>query len=228
MASKPEKTILQLAHGLCVVIRWPGGDPDGSGLHPGERAFAATLAPRRARIWIAGRIALREALARLRLSCEVAILSTERGAPLLPAGMAGSVSHKAVGDEIIAAALVASGSAFTLGIDIEVTEALGVDVGKKVLTAAESAEIERVAPDRRRFETLLRFSIKEAVFKAVDPILRAKISFQVATVLPSNDGTVDIEWRLPPGVTRPETEAMWKLWNGLILTTARSAKTRSP
>jgi 4'-phosphopantetheinyl transferase EntD len=86
-----------LEHGRCVGVRIPDEDAAVAALAeavlaPGEVAFAAGLSTLRRRTWIGGRVALREALRRSGLDAP-AVLADERGAPLLPAGVAGSVSH---------------------------------------------------------------------------------------------------------------------------------------
>ncbi|MCX5743713.1 MAG: hypothetical protein NT062_14570 [Proteobacteria bacterium] len=59
-------------------------------LHPDERVHAATLSPVRRREFIAGRTALRRLV-----DASVAILGDDRGAPILPVGLVGSISHTA-------------------------------------------------------------------------------------------------------------------------------------
>src|SRR5688572_8140495 len=88
-------------HGLCVGIRLPGGRSAQANLHPGvfgrltpeERALAETLGPGRQATWIGGRLAARAALDDLALPYRP-ILPNDRGAPVFPDGIRGSISHK--------------------------------------------------------------------------------------------------------------------------------------
>ena len=98
---------LTIEHGRCVGVRIP--EDDGallalaeSTLPAEERDAIVAMGPPRRRSWIGGRVALREALARAGLDAP-AVLSDDRGAPLFPPGIVGSVTHKAE----VAAALVA-------------------------------------------------------------------------------------------------------------------------
>src|SRR5205809_366063 len=96
--SFPVRFRRELTDGVCVGVSLPQAaafalPPD---LHPDEAAFVhAAPGPRRAS-FIGGRVALRAAIAALgdAAAPPPAILSTARGAPALPAGYVGSISHK--------------------------------------------------------------------------------------------------------------------------------------
>src|SRR5438477_297716 len=92
-----------------VAVALPPAD-DGSALSAlvdelpsEERALALALAPARRATWAGGRVALRAALADLGVGAAAPIGATPRGAPALPAGLAGSIGHK----ESVAVALAA-------------------------------------------------------------------------------------------------------------------------
>src|SRR5215831_10949435 len=98
---------LALEHGKCVGVRIPSAEEAlralaGEVLSPEEQARAGAMPLPRRRTWVGGRAAMREALAREGLS-DVSVPSDPRGAPVLPTGIAGSITHK----EGLAAALVA-------------------------------------------------------------------------------------------------------------------------
>jgi 4'-phosphopantetheinyl transferase EntD len=224
VVSKPQHSVLGLEHGLCVLMRWPDGDPDKAGLHPEERAFAAALPSRRRPVWAAGRLALRAAIERAGLTCDSPILSTGRGAPLFPAGIAGSLSHKQSGGAIVAAALVAPGDEHSIGIDVEIAVPPVRDIGPKILTPDEAAQVQTLPPDRRRLETLLRFSLKEAIYKAVDPLLRRSLRFTDIAVTPLPGGAADLDWRIPTSATVSRAEAQWDQRDGLVIATARARR----
>src|SRR4051812_43096878 len=82
-----------LPHGRCVGVAIPDDVPDSTlaALRPEERAFAEALTAARRPSWVAGRVALRAALDDLGLESGP-LLVTDRGAPLLSAGVLGSIS----------------------------------------------------------------------------------------------------------------------------------------
>ena len=73
---------LALAHGACVVVELDDVAAALAALAPAEQQRAAELGPIRSREFIAGRTALH-----LALGSDAAILSDDRGAPILPAGV---------------------------------------------------------------------------------------------------------------------------------------------
>jgi 4'-phosphopantetheinyl transferase EntD len=216
---------LALEHGRCVGVRIPA-DPDellalaASTLPPDERAAALELAALRRRSWIGGRVALREALARAGLEAP-AVLRDDRGAPMFPAHVVGSVTHKAE----VAAALVAPAppTGARVGVDLEVEGPRGTDISSKVLTDDELAEIANLEGDERAREVLLRFSLKESIYKAIDPFVRRYVGFREVTARPRAGGGVDVTAGLRAGEGPFAIDATWRRLDGLVVTTARAA-----
>ena len=181
---------LALGHGACVVVELADPDAALAALDPVEQRRALELPDVRRREFIAGRSALH-----LALSSPAPILSDDRGAPILPAGWVGSVSHKGAH----AAALIAPAGNGHVGLDLELAGAPRRDISRRILTPREQA----LLPDRGRAVTL-RFSIKEAIYKAIDPYLRRYVGFTeveldftgdavaVTTALPF---AIDVTWR---------------------------------
>jgi 4'-phosphopantetheinyl transferase EntD len=196
--------LLELPFGTCVAVSLPEGDfPLPAALHPGEGAFALALpGPRRAS-WIGGRIALRAALAAAGLEAPDAILATPRGAPLLPAGVIGSVSHKrtiavALAARAGAPAARAAASTATVGIDVEEIRPLRTDIASRVLTPDELADLPADGAARDA-AVLRRFSAKEAIYKALDPWVRRFVGFEEASLTWAADGTVAARLTLARG-----------------------------
>jgi 4'-phosphopantetheinyl transferase EntD len=214
--------VLELPFGVCVGVSLPDGRFELPGeLHPEEAAFARTLPEARRAGWVGGRVALRAALAAADLAAPAPILASPRGAPLLPPGAIGSVSHK----RAIAVALAAREPSprATIGIDVEELRPLRVDVAGRVLTPEERAALpaDGVARDAA---VLLAFSAKEAIYKALDPWVQRFVAFHEASVGRASDGAVTGRLALdggegPFGVelheARPAGEA------GLVLVAAR-------
>ena len=181
--------VLDLPFGTCVGVSLPaeGAFELPAGLHPVETAFARALPEARRAGWVGGRVALRAALAAVSVEASEPMLSTPRGAPLLPAGAVGSVSHK----RTIAVALCAreADRRATIGIDVEDLRPLLTDIAPRVLTSDELAVLPAQGPARDA-AVLLAFSAKEAIYKALDPWVHRFVGFQEASVARAADGSL--------------------------------------
>jgi enterobactin synthetase component D len=212
---------LALEHGRCVGVRIPAADADldalgRAALSPEERGRAEGMPGPRRRTWVGGRAAMREALVRLG-SAPATVPSDDRGAPVLPAGIAGSVTHK----EGLAAALVAREQRARVGVDLELDVVRTQDIASRVLTPGEMAEIAHLGASDRAREVLLRFSAKEAVYKALDPFVRRYVGFGEVAVSPRDDGTALVTAVLADGEGPFVIEVRWRRFDGIVLTTAR-------
>ncbi|MES1157694.1 MAG: 4'-phosphopantetheinyl transferase superfamily protein [Haliangium ochraceum] len=190
----------RLPFGTCVGVALPDRappEPDWpAGLHPEERAFARRLSDVRSASWIGGRVALRAALDAAGLPSGAPILATAQGAPQLPAGLLGSISHKT--GLAVAIAAADGDPAFTLGVDLELVRLLRVDVSGRILTDGERAALPPPGPARDRH--LLRvFSAKEAIFKALSPRVGRFIGFREAEIAFRADGGLTAHLRLSGG-----------------------------
>ena len=91
-----------------------------------------------------------------------AILKGPSGAPIWPDGLVGSLAHTA---QIAVAALARRADFSSIGIDIEPAEPLEPDLLNLVATASEQKAVANNPLGAR-----LLFTIKEAVYKAVNPL----------------------------------------------------------
>ncbi len=186
-------------------------------LHAEEQARAAALAAIRRRDWVAGRLALRTALARAGAVADAPVLTDDRGAPVLPAGALGSVSHK----RGLAVAVAARGAAHRVGVDVELAAGSRIDLGPRVLTDRERAALAHLDPAARARAVILRFALKEAIYKAVDPYVRRYVGFREVTVWPEG-GVARVE---PLADDLPRTiEAAWIEVGELIIATATAKR----
>lgn len=213
---------LETAHGRCVGVALPGqgqpvSDAAEARLVADERAFASTLGDARRATWVGGRVALREALARIGAEPDTAILANDRGAPVLADGIAGSVSHK----NTIAVALVARETTARLGVDVELDVARRIEVARHVLTDEEAAAVHALPEADRVRALLVRFSAKESIYKAVDRFVRRYVSFKEAEVWPSDDGGAHVVLRLRPEEGCFDVDVRWWQDGALLLTSAR-------
>jgi 4'-phosphopantetheinyl transferase EntD len=215
--------VLRLDHGLCVAVRMPRAPAEvgalaESALLDAERAFADGLGPIRRRSWVGGRAALRVALTHASLAAD-AVLPDDRGAPRLPGGIAASISHK----EDLAVALVALEERARVGVDVELDLARERNIASRVLTDDEAAELAPLAEADRARGVVLRFSIKEAIYKALDPFVRRYVGFKEVGISPRDDGGADVRPHLGTGGPALAIEARWRriAAEGIVLTTAR-------
>jgi 4'-phosphopantetheinyl transferase EntD len=210
-----------VAHGRAFAVRIPATPEEAdalaaAGLVTEEREFAAPLPPLRRRAWIAGRLAARVALRDLGFDAPP-LFSDDRGAPSFPGGTAGSISHK--GDTAVV--LVATGTEGHLGVDLEIDAIGKVDIASKVLTEAERRELAGLSREERAREVLLRFSAKEAIYKALDPYVRRYVGFQEVAVSPDANGRAHVVAGLTGGEGPFSFDVRWARFDGLVLTTAR-------
>jgi enterobactin synthetase component D len=212
---------LELPHGRCVGLSVAAGPLDEGALRPEEIAMAAGWSEARRRSFVAGRTALRMALDRAGIDAP-AILADDRGAPRLPAGVAGSISHK----ESVAVALVAQETVARIGVDVEPDEPIRVDIARRVLTPEELVEIEPLVDPERGRAVRLRFSAKEAVYKAIDPFVRRYVDFhEVSLRMVAEEGRAEVQAHLARGEGPFDIDVRWWRRDGVILTSARARPT---
>lgn len=185
-------------------------------LPPEEAEHAQSLRGYRQVQFVGGRMALRLALEQLGVRAG-AMLPDERGAPVVPEGLAGSVSHK----RTIAVAMAARSHLGTLGVDVEDYGPPRPSIAPRVLRPEELAAVEAMPEDRRWFAILLRFSIKEAVYKALDPYVRRYVGFHEALVEPDLHGDAVVRLDLTGGEGPFAVEARYEWLRGRILTSVR-------
>lgn len=149
-------------------------------LDPLERAYANSFASQhRRREWVGGRVCLAAALATIS-SERRAILVAASGAPLLPPGRSGSISHK--GPFIVALSAATSGG---VGVDLERVESRDTGLQRKVLTSAERERLPHNDEDAAQ-AVVVHFSVKEAVYKALDPTDQQHLEFDdIETTFPT-------------------------------------------
>jgi enterobactin synthetase component D len=194
------------AHGDEVAVG-PASD-----IHADELAFAASLAPARREAFLAGRWALRAALRQIAPhNVSSPLLQTGRGAPHLPQGWTGSISHK----RTRAIALAAPSIGGRLGVDLEErpadTDPERPSIASRILTAAEREALEGLNPLAHREATLVRFAIKEAVYKAIDPFVQRYVRFTEVELDVADDGGTTVRLLLPEAAARAiHVQARWR------------------
>ena len=141
-------------------------------LLPAEARFAATLEADRCREWIAGRVSMAAALSNLSAP-RLPILTLHSGAPSIPVGFTGSISHK--GPLTVAFADV---GARAVGIDLECVEEDDQKLAARVLTEAERSRMPVGHATSNALYITAHFAVKEAIFKALREEDQSSVDFE--------------------------------------------------
>ena len=69
---------------------------------------------------------------------------------------------------------------------------------------------------------MLRFSLKESLYKALHPLICQYVGFQEAEVMPYADGTATVRWNLKSGIHERfgKVTAHWRRIDEFLLTSA--------
>ena len=210
---------------------------------PEERSFVNSVEHLKSRqdIFLCGRIALRRSIKALKLEDEFAqkclktpILRNTLGAPILPSGVSGSISHKnkyAIGivrpnaheplghwsDSLSEVKKLNKTIEYGhIGIDLEkCTSKAYQSLRERLLTENEQYRMEvdkHSNPLSEEEDVMLRFSFKEAIFKALNPTLKRYVEFGEMEVYPQPNGQALLNFCLKSGELF-EYEACYKKWS---------------
>jgi 4'-phosphopantetheinyl transferase EntD len=146
---------------------------DENALLAGEATYSGRRALSSRRQSGAARIVARQLLSKFGIH-QVVIATSERGAPIWPAGFVGSLAHDA---HIAVAAAASSDDFLGLGIDVEPAEPL-----PKELIDAVATPTERWWYAKDVLQSRVLFAIKEAAYKATNPLDGTFLGFQDVTV----------------------------------------------
>ena len=167
-------------------------------LHPAEYVYVARFSGTPFREWVAGRHCLAEALSPY--TSRVPLLARQSGAPTIPSGMAGSISHK--GSMTVA---VATREFDGIGVDLEYVDESDRALAAKVLTVEERSKLDQIGSSDRAAFVTAHFCLKEAIYKAARDEDQEGMEFQ------------DIELGLTPSTFRKELA-----WNNVSVTIVNS------
>jgi 4'-phosphopantetheinyl transferase EntD len=173
-------------------------DTSDAALLPEEHALVAGAAPRRRLEFATGRRCARTLLAQLGRDSAPLLRHPDR-TPAWPDAVVGSISHCAVRCVV---ALAPRSAAAGIGIDVEPDAPLDERLWARICTPRELDRTLRALPPHERGRTVrLLFSAKEALYKAIHPLLREPMGFQGAEIEIDWD-TCRVVTRLAPGVLR--------------------------
>jgi enterobactin synthetase component D len=167
--------------GFSVASRW---DRAAAQPYPTESRLASRLPAQRRAEFLAGRRAMRGALAGIGVAAGEIPYDGRR--PRLPAGSVGSISHS----RGIAVALAGPGRLFAaVGADLELSS-LPLAAAHLVLCGPELAWLERAAgnPGEAQRRLLAAFSAKESAFKVIDALSDRSPRLREIRLCPAVDG----------------------------------------
>jgi len=210
-----------LPHGIVAGVCLPadGAPPsesDMAALHPDERSAARHHRGFRLSSYVGGRLAAHAAVRALG-GPFTGIGTGPRGAPVAPAGIALSITHK----RTLAIAVAAKSEHGDLGVDLEDLEPPREGIASRVLRPEEQEVISRLPEDRQWTATVLRFSLKEAIYKALAPKLQRYIGFEEASVSLRTDGLAAVTLHLTDGPTPAWIGGRFAWLDQAVLSTVR-------
>jgi len=177
------------ARPVCIAQQNPGEHLDL--LSAAERALTTSMGSRRIHGFSAGRVAAREALRKLGIEGKSVLIGDKRR-PIWPAAVSGSISH--CKDRCLAAVAWRKDIA-GLGVDVEQLKVLSEGVQNMILTAAEKEQLSTLNADGVDPDTwpCVIFSIKESLYKCLNPLTKKWIDFHQANIkLSPKIGSFDI------------------------------------
>jgi len=194
-------------------------DNETAGGPPAEAELVEGATEKRRAEFATGRACARAALRTLGFP-PAPILAGERGEPLWPVGVVGSITHC---DGYRAAAVARAAELASLGIDAESHLPLREGLLPRIARPEERPvldELAEAAPGAH-WDRLL-FSAKESVYKAWFPLARSWLGFEDMTLLidPAGAFTVQVLVDEPAmgGGEGSDFEGRWLIRDGLILT----------
>lgn len=198
-----------------VVVVSTRGDTEGIELFDEEAASVGRAVEKRRREFTTGRACARSALARLGVSA-VAIPSGERGEPVWPTGVVGSITHCA---GYRACAVARAEDVLSVGVDAEVHAPLPEGVLEQVAFGRELAMV--AGPAAGVCLDRVLFSAKEAVYKAWFPLARRWLGFEdVDLTIDAGDATFRARLLVPGpmvgGRRLTEFHGRWRVEHGIV------------
>jgi 4'-phosphopantetheinyl transferase EntD len=172
---------------VVLIAEMAPADADPSALPASERGLIERAVEHRRREFAAGRILARALLRDAGAQTE-ALLSDPDRVPMWPQAVVGSITHCR---SLCAVAIAPRTMSAGIGIDVEPARPLDESLHAQILRDAEYGRLDRLPLALRPLGSLLVFSIKEAVYKAIYPERRQFLDFQqVEIVFAGEDGFV--------------------------------------
>ncbi|MCS4536325.1 4'-phosphopantetheinyl transferase [Corynebacterium sp. HS2168-gen11] len=182
-------------------------------LHPLERALVAHAVDLRKAEFGDARWCAHQALQALRRNSSQPILRGERGVPLWPASVSGSLTHtKGLRAAVVAPRLIVR----SMGLDAEQALPLPPGVLESISRENERSQIQRLQAEGLECADRLLFSAKEATYKAWFPLTHRWLGFDQAEIDLRSDGTF-MSYLLARPTPLAAIEGRWAIVNGFII-----------
>ena len=149
----------------------------------------------RRREFLAGRAALRAAMAGLGLPPQPIPMNVDRS-PCLPAGLCASLSHS---DTLCVAVADRESASAALGIDVELPEPLDPTLLDTVCTRAERARLAELSETERGLAAKRIFSAKEAAYKCQFTLSGVLLDFDAFDIALLGEGRFEATFRQQAG-----------------------------
>lgn len=185
---------------------------------------------RRIAQFLGGRLALKSTpeFKKFAPSFNSSIFNSPQGGPIVPANMIASITHK---DDLFLA--IAKEKEFYPGSNKPIKECIGIDmehieykstneIMEKILTENEIKQTKKYQIMSAEKDSMLKFSFKEAVYKALNPMIRRYIGFKEVEICPKANGTAEIFFLLRPGQYNPSVinyTATWREYDDFYFIT---------
>ncbi len=200
-------------------VKTSRSDPDLQNfrhLHPLEQALVSHSVDIRKAEFGDARWCAHQALRDLGYPGNQPILRGERGMPLWPENVTGSLTHT----EGFRAAVVAPRSQVrSMGLDAEPAEPLPEGVVGSIARVGEFAQLDRLRANGVTCADRLLFCAKEATYKAWFPMTQRWLGFEQAEIDLREDGTF-ISYLLVRPTPVPFIDGRWMLRDGYVVAAA--------
>lgn len=181
-------------------------------LHPLEKALVAHAADVRKAEFGDARWCAHQALTQLGRDSGQPILRGERGMPLWPASVSGSMTHT---DGLRAAVVAPRLLVRSMGLDAEPAQTLPGDVLGSVAREGELPQLDRLKAAGVDCADRLLFCAKEATYKAWFPLTHRFLGFEQAEIDLRDDGTF-VSYLLVRPTPVPFISGKWVISDGYI------------
>ncbi len=182
-------------------------------LHPLEKALVAHSVDIRKAEFGDARWCAHEALRELGRDSGDPILRGERGMPLWPSSVSGSLTHT---DGFRAAVVAPRLLVRSMGLDAEPAEPLPKDVLGSIARVGEVPQLKRLEDNGVHCADRLLFCAKEATYKAWFPLTHRWLGFEQAEIDLRDDGTF-VSYLLVRPTPVPFISGKWILRDGYVI-----------
>lgn len=182
-------------------------------LHPLEKSLVTNSVDVRRAEFGDARWCAHSALSHLGCGGDAPILKGERGMPLWPEGVVGSVTHT---DGFRAAVVAPTRSVRSIGLDAEPAEPLPDNVLESIARPAEIEQLDELRAAGVHCADRLLFCAKESTYKSWFPMTHRFLDFDGAEVDIREDGTF-VSYLMVRPAPVPFINGRWKIKDGFVV-----------